>query len=233
MKHATTRELYDYWNRVRGGERAPLRSAIEPSDIRRILGEMFILEVLDRDSYHVRLAGTRICALYCREIKGTQPARPVVGRGPTGDGDALRRGQRGRRRGGGDDRGADRPRPGSRLRDDPPAVASRRAELRPGAGQLSPPWTGPSGWAPNRSSARASPACASSGRTKRRASCAGVRTRPGLAASRAAGAPAGRPDRAAMAIFSWWMAASSKSFSGRIGRFLSLGKDVRPAVTAY
>ena len=71
MKHSTTRELYEYWNRVRGGERAPLRSAIEPSDIRRILGEMFILEVLERDSYYVRLAGTRVCALYCREIKGT------------------------------------------------------------------------------------------------------------------------------------------------------------------
>ena len=71
MKHATTRELYDYWNRVRGGERAPLRSAIEPSDIRRILSEMFILEVLERDNYFVRLAGTRVCALYCREIKGT------------------------------------------------------------------------------------------------------------------------------------------------------------------
>ena len=71
MKHATTRELYEYWNRVRGNERAPLRSAIEPSDIRRILGEMFILEVLERDNYFVRLAGTRVCALYCREIKGT------------------------------------------------------------------------------------------------------------------------------------------------------------------
>jgi hypothetical protein len=71
MKHATTRELYDYWNRVRGGERAPLRSAIEPSDIRQILGEMFILEVGGRDNYFVRLAGTRVCALYCREIKGT------------------------------------------------------------------------------------------------------------------------------------------------------------------
>ncbi len=71
MKHATTRELYEYWNRVRGGERAPLRSAIEPSDIRQILGEMFILEVLERDNYYVRLAGTRVCALYCREIKGT------------------------------------------------------------------------------------------------------------------------------------------------------------------
>ena len=71
MKHATTRELYEYWNRVRGAERAPLRSAIEPSDIRQILGEMFILEVVERDNYFVRLAGTRICALYCREIKGT------------------------------------------------------------------------------------------------------------------------------------------------------------------
>jgi hypothetical protein len=71
MKHATTRELYDYWNRVRGAEKAPLRSAIEPSDIRRILGETFILEVADRDQYLVRLAGTRICHLYCREIKGT------------------------------------------------------------------------------------------------------------------------------------------------------------------
>jgi hypothetical protein len=71
MKHQTTRELYDYWNRVRGSERAPLRNAIEPSDIRRILGEMFILEVLERDTYYVRLAGTRICALYSREIKGT------------------------------------------------------------------------------------------------------------------------------------------------------------------
>ena len=71
MVPATTRELYEYWNRVRGGERAPLRSAIEPSDIRQILGEMFILEVLERDNYYVRLAGTRVCALYCREIKGT------------------------------------------------------------------------------------------------------------------------------------------------------------------
>ena len=71
MKHATTRELYDYWNRLRGSARAPLRSAIEPSDIRRILSETFILEVGGRDDYFVRLAGTRVCALYCRELKGS------------------------------------------------------------------------------------------------------------------------------------------------------------------
>jgi hypothetical protein len=71
MKHATTRELYDYWNRVRGAEKAPLRSSIEPSDIRRILAETFILEVEGRDRFAVRLAGTRVCSLYCREIKGS------------------------------------------------------------------------------------------------------------------------------------------------------------------
>lgn len=71
MKHATSRELYDYWNRLRGAARAPLRSEIEPSDIRRILSETFILEVGGRDDYFVRLAGTRVCALYCRELKGS------------------------------------------------------------------------------------------------------------------------------------------------------------------
>jgi hypothetical protein len=70
MKHATSRELYDYWDRLRRGQPAPHRSDIEPSDIRRILADTFILEVAGREAYTVRLAGTRICALYGREIKG-------------------------------------------------------------------------------------------------------------------------------------------------------------------
>ncbi len=72
MKHATSRELYDYWDRIRDGQPAPIRSEIEPSDIRRILADTFILEVIDRERYLVRLAGTRMCALYGREIKGSQ-----------------------------------------------------------------------------------------------------------------------------------------------------------------
>lgn len=71
MKHAASRELFEYWNRVRGNDRAPHRSAIEPSDIRRILADTFILEVLDRERHLVRLAGTRVCSIYCRELKGT------------------------------------------------------------------------------------------------------------------------------------------------------------------
>src|ERR1043165_4533746 len=71
MKHGASRELYEYWNRVRGTDRAPQRSAIEPSDLRRILGDTFILEVLGRDKYDVRLAGTRVWSIYCRELKGS------------------------------------------------------------------------------------------------------------------------------------------------------------------
>jgi hypothetical protein len=71
MKHSASRELFEYWNRVRGSDRAPHRGAIEPSDIRRVLADTFILEVADREHYTVRLAGTRVCSIYCRELKGT------------------------------------------------------------------------------------------------------------------------------------------------------------------
>lgn len=70
MKHSSTRELYEYWQRLRGSRPAPDRGEIEPSDIRRILGDTFILEVVSRNEYRFRLAGTRVCALYGRELKG-------------------------------------------------------------------------------------------------------------------------------------------------------------------
>ena len=71
MKHATSRALYEYWTRIRGEDRAPLRSAIEPSDIRKILADTFITEVGGPRQFDFRLAGTRICALYGHEVKGT------------------------------------------------------------------------------------------------------------------------------------------------------------------
>jgi hypothetical protein len=71
MKHTASRELYGYWDRIRAGAPAPRRSEVEPSDIRRILADTFILEVVDRETYLVRLAGTRICNLYCREVKSS------------------------------------------------------------------------------------------------------------------------------------------------------------------
>ena len=70
MKHQTTQALFDYWTRKRGRRRAPARSDIDPADIRHILAETFILTADFVNEIRVRLAGTRICALFAREIKG-------------------------------------------------------------------------------------------------------------------------------------------------------------------
>lgn len=69
MKQASSRELFGYWAARRGTRAAPERGEIEPSAIRRALGDVFILEV-DRAAGHpFRLAGTRVCALFGRELK--------------------------------------------------------------------------------------------------------------------------------------------------------------------
>ncbi|MEJ2433015.1 MAG: PAS domain-containing protein [Pseudolabrys sp.] len=70
MKHPTTRAVFDYWNRRRGSRPAPERGEIEPADIRQALGDTFMLAADFIDTWRFRLAGTRICALFCREIKG-------------------------------------------------------------------------------------------------------------------------------------------------------------------
>jgi hypothetical protein len=70
MKHASTRTLFDYWNRQRGRRAAPDRSDIDPADIRHVLGDTFMLAADFADYIRFRLAGTRVCALFTREIKG-------------------------------------------------------------------------------------------------------------------------------------------------------------------
>jgi hypothetical protein len=62
-------ELFSYWNRLRGERAAPKRSEIEPMDIRLYLADTFILENHPRDAASFRLAGTRVCAIFGRELK--------------------------------------------------------------------------------------------------------------------------------------------------------------------
>jgi hypothetical protein len=70
MKHASSRELHAYWEQKRGIRPAPERADIEPGAIRGVLSDAFII-ALDRGAgYPFRLAGTRVCALFNREIKG-------------------------------------------------------------------------------------------------------------------------------------------------------------------
>ncbi|MEH3117869.1 MAG: PAS domain-containing protein [Methylorubrum populi] len=72
MKHPTSRQLHAYWDRLRGERAAPERGEIEPGEIRNLLADSFILETEPaRRSGAVRLAGTRLCALFGRELRGS------------------------------------------------------------------------------------------------------------------------------------------------------------------
>jgi len=70
MKHPSTRELFDYWNNRRGSRPAPERSEIEPGAIRRVLADTFILGIDPGSGHPFRIAGTRVCAIFGRELKG-------------------------------------------------------------------------------------------------------------------------------------------------------------------
>lgn len=70
MKHPSTRAVFEYWNKRRGTRPAPERGEIDPTEIRHALGDTFMLAADFVDQLRFRLAGTRVCALFCREIKG-------------------------------------------------------------------------------------------------------------------------------------------------------------------
>ena len=70
MKQDGSIALFHYWNRLRKGRPAPKRTEIEPADIKTLLTDTFILERDTRGEAVFRLAGTRLCAMYGRELKG-------------------------------------------------------------------------------------------------------------------------------------------------------------------
>lgn len=71
MKQATSRQLYAYWNELRGERAAPARGEIDPGDIRHILADVFMLEFDAAGTARFRLAGTRCCAIFGRELRGS------------------------------------------------------------------------------------------------------------------------------------------------------------------
>jgi len=70
MKEAVSRQLYSYWNAMRGERLAPKRFEIEPSQIAKILPDTFILERINPETARFRLAGTRICEAFAAEFRG-------------------------------------------------------------------------------------------------------------------------------------------------------------------
>lgn len=70
MKHPSSRAFFAYWDSQRGTALAPERSAIEPSAVRELLGDIFVLSCDPAAGYPFRVAGTRLCALFGRDMKG-------------------------------------------------------------------------------------------------------------------------------------------------------------------
>lgn len=70
MKHKSTKAVYAYWNEKRRQRPAPERADIDPTVIRHALGDTIMLSADFVDQLRFRLAGTRVCALFGRELKG-------------------------------------------------------------------------------------------------------------------------------------------------------------------
>jgi hypothetical protein len=70
MQKQSTQTLYDYWNALRGSRSAPDRRDLDPTKIRGALAHTFILELNESNEFDFRLAGSHLCSLYARELKG-------------------------------------------------------------------------------------------------------------------------------------------------------------------
>jgi hypothetical protein len=70
MRQAATRELFDYWNRLRRDRAAPERSDIDLAAIRGVLSDVFMLDIDAPHYFPFVSSGSRVNALFCGEQKG-------------------------------------------------------------------------------------------------------------------------------------------------------------------
>jgi len=85
MQQPTSRQLYAYWDGIRNGRIAPRRFEIEPAKIAGLLRETFIAECTGLLGFRFRLAGTRICLHFGRELRGVD----FLSLWPLGDREAI------------------------------------------------------------------------------------------------------------------------------------------------
>ncbi|MBO0132324.1 MULTISPECIES: PAS domain-containing protein [Agrobacterium] len=69
MKSMAGLDIYNYWDELRGNRPAPRREDIDPARLKHHLGDLFILTEKGEEAPFFRLAGTRICDLFGRELR--------------------------------------------------------------------------------------------------------------------------------------------------------------------
>ena len=69
--HPGSRALFRHWEAIRGENSAPRHAQLDLSRIRELVPSLFLAEHSFRNGYMWRLAGTRVCELWRRELTGT------------------------------------------------------------------------------------------------------------------------------------------------------------------
>jgi hypothetical protein len=70
MRNMAIQDIFNYWNDLRGTRPTPLRSEIDPVALRRFLPHLFIISAAAEETPSFALAGTRICEIFDRELRG-------------------------------------------------------------------------------------------------------------------------------------------------------------------
>jgi len=70
MKQSISRELYDYWALLKGARRAPEHNDVDLLAIRRLLANVFTLQIDGPRRFPLKMCGTRINAFWLAEQKG-------------------------------------------------------------------------------------------------------------------------------------------------------------------
>ena len=71
MQLLPSKQLYQYWNELRGERIAPRRIDIEPSQISHLLGRAFVLEQINSYSFRYRIAGSQLCENFGIDFRDT------------------------------------------------------------------------------------------------------------------------------------------------------------------
>jgi hypothetical protein len=71
MKHKNSHLLVGYWSRLRQGRAVPDQTDVDPRAIKRMLSNVFILDVENPTRPIYRLAGTQLCERFGFELRGT------------------------------------------------------------------------------------------------------------------------------------------------------------------
>jgi hypothetical protein len=70
MEHLMLRQLFQEWTNLMDGQAVPERSCLSPAAIAAALPDTLMLAFDPATGHPIRLAGSRVCALFGRELRG-------------------------------------------------------------------------------------------------------------------------------------------------------------------